>query len=89
MYLQRFLIKTNVAMISCRLPYTKVNNIFKLGGYVSRDMKTIEDVLKIKWVRPQRIPEIQAGQSGDLGINLNLQPTDYLLHYEHSKEWEE
>ncbi|XP_053995500.1 28S ribosomal protein S15, mitochondrial [Hylaeus anthracinus] len=70
-----------------RLFCGRINNIHKLGGYVTRDIATVED-FKIKWTRAPVIREIDPRQSGDLGLDIHVDQNDIRLYYENSKEWE-
>lgn len=76
----------NLATSCFRSVNPKIKNIYKLG-YVSRSATTVEDY-KIKWIRPQRIPEMDPRQSSDVEINVDIKPTDIKLYYRDSKELE-
>ncbi|XP_029051503.2 28S ribosomal protein S15, mitochondrial [Osmia bicornis bicornis] len=74
--------------ISRRLLCTKMNNIYMFGGYLSRNFATIDDY-NIKWTRPERTTFTDPKFSGDLGLDVNVKPTDIKLYYEKSKELED
>lgn len=71
----------NVSRLGC----LRVNNIYKFGGSLSRDASTMEKY-KIKWSRPPKVPIMEREQSGDLGLNVTVKPTDIQLYYDRSKE---
>lgn len=73
--------------ITCRFIGTKINNIYKFGGYLSRGAVTIDDY-KIKWTRPPRILISDPQQSGDMGLDITVKPTETKLYYQNSKELE-
>ncbi|CAK9805640.1 28S ribosomal protein S15, mitochondrial [Anthophora plagiata] len=71
----------------CRLIGPKINDIYKFGGYLSRGAATIDDY-KIKWTRPPRILISDPQQSGDMGLDISVKPTEIKLYYQNSKELE-
>ncbi|KOX74605.1 28S ribosomal protein S15, mitochondrial [Melipona quadrifasciata] len=76
----------NSIVSCCKLLGAKASNVHVFGGYLSRGMaKTIDDY-KIKWVRPVKLPSIDPRQSGDLGLNVSVKPTDMKVFYDKSKE---
>ncbi|OAD61620.1 28S ribosomal protein S15, mitochondrial, partial [Eufriesea mexicana] len=44
---------------------------------------------KIKWIRPKEISSLDPRQTGDLGIDIPVKPTDIKLYYQNSKELED
>lgn len=66
----------------------RINNIYQFGGYVSRNAASIYDY-KIKWTRPPRVPQFDVRQTGDLGLKVDVKPSDTRLYYENSKELED
>lgn len=65
-----------------------MRNVYKLGGYASRGMASVEDY-KINWKRPSRIPIYDPKRSGDLGVDVTVKPTDIKNYYQNSKELED
>lgn len=78
----------SLAINCCKLINSRVNNIYKFGGYVSRNAMTVQDY-KIKWVRPPQIPITDPKKSGDLGLDIPVKATDIKVYYEKSKELED
>ncbi|KOC69201.1 hypothetical protein WH47_07652 [Habropoda laboriosa] len=78
----------SLAISCCKLINTKINNVYKFGGYLSRSATTISDY-KIQWTRPQRISFADPKQTGDLGLDITVKPNEIKLYYQNSKEWEE
>ncbi|XP_031841078.1 28S ribosomal protein S15, mitochondrial [Nomia melanderi] len=78
----------NLASNICRLSCTRTNNLYKFGGYVSRNVTTIE-FYKINWKRPARVGPTSPTNSGDLGLDISVKPTDIPLYYDRSKELED
>ncbi|XP_012269284.1 28S ribosomal protein S15, mitochondrial [Athalia rosae] len=62
-----------------------IANIVRWEGYVVRNYALKSD-LKIKWVRPEKIPSYKAEKSGDLGLNLNVKPSQLANHFDESIE---
>ncbi|CAL7941945.1 unnamed protein product [Xylocopa violacea] len=77
----------NLAVNCCKLVNSRVNNVYQLGGYVSRRMASIKDY-NINWKRPPKVAIYDLGRSGDLGLNVSVKPTDIKNYYQNSKEWE-
>ncbi|XP_043524850.1 28S ribosomal protein S15, mitochondrial [Frieseomelitta varia] len=76
----------NSIVSCCKLLAAKPNNVHVFGGYLSRGMARTIDDYKIKWVRPVKLPSIDPRQSGDLGLNVSVKPTDLKVLYDKSKE---
>lgn len=62
-----------------------LTGVVRLEGYVARNY-AFKSNLKIKWVRPERIPSYKAAKSGDLGIDFKVTPNDLPVGHEKSKE---
>ncbi|XP_076652537.1 28S ribosomal protein S15, mitochondrial [Halictus rubicundus] len=75
----------NLAVNVCRLGCVRVNNIYKFGGCLSRDASTMEKY-KIEWKRPPKVPIMEPIQSGDLGLDITVKPSEIQLYYDRSKE---
>ncbi|XP_076298780.1 28S ribosomal protein S15, mitochondrial [Lasioglossum baleicum] len=75
----------NLAANVCRLGCLRVNNIYKFGGCLSRDVSTMEKY-KIKWSRPPKVTIMEPEQSGDLGLDITVKPSEIQLYYDRSKE---
>ncbi|XP_078042887.1 28S ribosomal protein S15, mitochondrial [Augochlora pura] len=78
----------NLATNIFRLGCTKVNNIYKFGGCLSRDASTIEKY-HINWIKPPRKTEADPTQSGDLGLDISVKQDEIALYYNRSKELED
>ncbi|XP_076758323.1 28S ribosomal protein S15, mitochondrial [Xylocopa sonorina] len=78
----------NLLTNSCKLMNSRLNNVYTLGGYVSRGAATVEDY-KINWKRPPRVPIYDPKKSGDVGLPVTIKPTDFKKYYQNSKEWED
>ncbi|XP_012275139.1 28S ribosomal protein S15, mitochondrial [Orussus abietinus] len=63
-----------------------IDSYLKNGSHVTRGFKS---ELKIKWVRPEKIPSIRPEKSGDLGLDIKLDRNDYNETYSQSKEFKE
>ncbi|XP_017886217.1 28S ribosomal protein S15, mitochondrial-like [Ceratina calcarata] len=76
--------------IKCSKLLNSVNHVYKMGGYYAcRSFITVEEAKNIKWYKPARVPHIDPRQTGDLGLEVNVKPTDTILYYKNSKELED
>ncbi|XP_046628140.1 28S ribosomal protein S15, mitochondrial [Neodiprion virginianus] len=60
-------------------------SITKCDGYVAR-YYAFKSALKIKWVRPEKIPFYKPEKTGDLGLNLKVTSKDFAGRFGESKE---
>lgn len=80
----------SLAIKCTKLLNPSVDNACKLGGYYAcRGFITVEEHSKIKWYKPARVPHRDPKQTGDLGLNVPVKPTDTILYYQNSKELED
>ncbi|XP_033332558.2 28S ribosomal protein S15, mitochondrial [Megalopta genalis] len=78
----------NLATSIFRLGCTKVNNIYKFGGCLSRDASTTKKY-PVDWTRPPIKTEADPTQSGDLGLDIPIKKSEIALYYNRSTELED
>lgn len=61
----------------------------KNGGDLSRRYATSIADYKITWVRPEKVSPLSPEKSGDMGINIEIKPTDLCETYSKSPEMKE
>lgn len=76
-------------LVNCckNLSKTTINKI--TSQYFVKEYATHLSDYNIKWVRPEKIPKSKPEKSGDLGIPVDIKPTQLVLGYENSKELED
>ncbi|XP_015603946.1 28S ribosomal protein S15, mitochondrial [Cephus cinctus] len=65
-----------------------VGNILKISNTLARNY-AFKSNLKIKWVRPEKPSCISTEISGDLGLDVKVDPNEYCKKYWNSKELED
>lgn len=73
-------------LVNCckNLSKTTINRI--TNQYFVKEYATHLSDYNIKWVRPEKIPKSKPEKSGDLGIPVDIKPSQLILGYENSKE---
>lgn len=76
----------NVIINNCARTVTR---LLRDAGYLSKRYAVTVADYKINWTRPQQPSELSPERSGDLGLEVDVKPTDIVKEYAKSDELKE
>lgn len=79
----------NIIINNCKQITRITTNLLKNNGDLSRRYATSITDYKITWVRPEKVSPMSPEKSGDMGINIEIKPTDICETYNLSSEMKE
>ncbi|XP_012219283.1 small ribosomal subunit protein uS15m [Linepithema humile] len=76
----------NIIINNCKQTIKITTNLLKNSSDLSRRYATSIADYKITWVRPEKVSPILPEKSGDMGINIEIKPSDLCEMYSESPE---